>query len=578
MLNGWLFISAGAVLVAALFCVWQYYRFHRAAADLQKKTADDIGRRGAETNRQLYELSILKELGDRIGYSLNVQKIVDIIADSLPQFIEYSTVSSMLVKGGHITFKIHLERSVSRAFIDDVKDRMIKSLSALLGQEFQSGQIEEIVSGAISLESVETPVRSFFNIPLIIREKVVGVFTVAHTVAGLYKEEEMTILYKIVQQASTAVTRLEEVVEAEELKLQAMVEDIAEGVVVVDVFGTITFANKPVADLFGYTVPEMLGKPFLEVLLMQDEKGIPTPVAERPFTLAMRSGTRTFATAYYTRKDRTVFPVSITVAPVMVTGAITGAVATFRDVTREREIDRAKTEFVSLASHQLRTPLSAIGWYSEMLMAGDAGPMTDDQKSYLKEIHDGNTRMVDLVNSLLNVSRLELGTFAIEPQVTDIIAIVESVLAELAPQITEKKQHLEKKFASNIPPISVDVKLFRMIIQNLASNAVKYTSEDGIIGVAVEKKDVDLAITVRDSGYGIPKNQQDKIFSKLFRADNIRKFETEGTGLGLYIVKSILDQSGGSIRFESEEGKGSSFFVTIPLSGMHAKEGARKLS
>jgi PAS domain S-box-containing protein len=569
MFNGWIFISAGSVLIAGFFA-WQY--FHARAIQAVMMSHEK------EMDRRMYELAILKELDERTGYSLNIENIIDIIMGSLHQFIEYSAVSSMLISDEKILFKAHLEKSVSRKFVDDVRGRMLKSLAALLDQELSASRIVEVLSGAILFEGVDTPVRSFFNIPLVIRDKAVGVLTVAHTVAGLYKEEEMTILYKIVQQASTAVNRLEEVVENEERKLSAMVEGIAEGIVVTDRNGIITFTNRPAGMLLGYETSEIIGKVFSAILPMQDEKGIPIPDEKRPLALASLSGTRTFATAYYVRKNGIALPVSITVAPVIVNGAITGAVETFRDITHETEIDRAKTEFVSLASHQLRTPLSAIGWYSEMLMAGDAGAMTDDQKNYLKEIHDGNTRMVDLVNALLNVSRLELGTFAIEPQPTDLVGVTESVLQELAPQIASKNQHLDKKFETGLPQISVDPKLFRMIIQNLASNAVKYTPIGGSVEIIIEKKDSDIAITVRDTGYGIPKNQQNKIFSKLFRADNIRKYETEGTGLGLYIVKSILDQSGGSVRFESEEGKGTTFFATIPITGMKLKEGARKLS
>lgn len=373
----------------------------------------------------------------------------------------------------------------------------------------------------------------------------------------------------------------EETQNREEL-LNSLLDNLPAGVIV-------AHAPEGKIEIMNHIATNMLGRNRKGDLFADDttgiykivhEDGTEYQIKDLPLTITLKTGKPSVESdIYIAHPDGSLIATRGSSVPVNdKNGVMRWVTVVLEDITHEHEIDRAKTEFVSLASHQLRTPLSAIGWYSEMLMAGDAGPMTDDQKNYLKEIHDGNTRMVDLVNSLLNVSRLELGTFAIEPQPTDVVAIVESVLAELAPQITEKKQHLEKKFASDIPLIPVDTKLFRMIIQNLASNAVKYTPAGGAIEIAVEKKDVDLAITVRDNGYGIPKNQQDKIFGKLFRADNIRKFETEGTGLGLYIVKSILDQSGGSVRFESEEGKGSTFFVKIPLSGMHGKEGARKLS
>jgi len=235
--------------------------------------------------------------------------------------------------------------------------------------------------------------------------------------------------------------------------------------------------------------------------------------------------------------------------------------------TKLKQIDIAKTEFVSLASHQLRTPLTSISWYTEMLLAGDAGKLTANQSKYLREIYAGNRRMVELVNALLNVSRLELGTLVFEVRPTDVAAIAKSAVEEQQPQVEGKKLRFSADYEDGLPLVSTDAKLFRMVVQNLLSNAIKYTPEGGGVTFTLglnTTREV-LLITVTDTGYGIPKNQQDKIFTKLFRADNARVKEVEGTGLGLYIVKSIVEHSGGKVWFESEVGKGSRFFVAIPL-------------
>jgi signal transduction histidine kinase len=249
----------------------------------------------------------------------------------------------------------------------------------------------------------------------------------------------------------------------------------------------------------------------------------------------------------------------------------------FRDISREWDIDRSKTEFVSLASHQLRTPLSTISWYAEMLLAGDAGDLNKEQEDYLKEIYNGNKRMVELVNSLLNVSRIELGTLAIETEPTDLNKECESLLKELLPSITKKQIVLEKNIAENIPVIPADPKLVRIIFQNLLTNAIKYTPAHGKITIEISKNDKDILLRVSDNGFGIPKNQQSKVFSKLFRADNAREKETEGTGLGLYIVKLVVEAANGKIWFESEENKGTTFYVTIPAAGMKKHKGTKSL-
>jgi two-component system sensor histidine kinase BarA len=254
-------------------------------------------------------------------------------------------------------------------------------------------------------------------------------------------------------------------------------------------------------------------------------------------------------------------------------------VIVFRDVTKEREIDLAKNEFVSLASHQLRTPLTSIKWFTELLVDEDAGKLTTEQREYTHEIQAAMIRMNDLVASLLDVSRLELGTFIIEPVPTNIISILDSASREQAPTFTEKKQVFTFTHPDTLAEVLVDPKLLRIIVQNLLSNAHKYTPEGGTITLGLEHdKKTGYQITCSDTGYGIPLNQQDSVFKKLFRADNIRTLDVEGTGLGLYIIKTIVDTAGCSIRFISSPGKGTTFTISIPEKGMMSKGGTKKLS
>ncbi|MDA8611456.1 ATP-binding protein, partial [Candidatus Pacebacteria bacterium] len=247
------------------------------------------------------------------------------------------------------------------------------------------------------------------------------------------------------------------------------------------------------------------------------------------------------------------------------------------DITHRKDVDKAKSEFVSLASHQLRTPLSSINWYSEMLMDGDAGKLNKKQKEYLDQIAIGNKRMIDLVNSLLDVSRLELGTFSVDPENADIKKVSDQIFKEIKNISKEKKIKLTKKYEKDLPEISIDIKLTQMIVQNLLSNAVKYTPEKGKVNFRIFKSGKNIQIDVTDTGYGIPDSQKEKIFTKFFRAENVTVLDTEGTGLGLYIIKSVVDTVGGKIWFESKEGKGTTFSVQIPLSGMKKKDGTKKL-
>jgi len=372
------------------------------------------------------------------------------------------------------------------------------------------------------------------------------------------------------------------IIEEEKSKDEALLFNIGEGVIFIGLDRKILYANIESERLLGWKINEMIDSDFFVICQAIDSHGNKIPENERLLNNALNFMNKEFIsnsrTDYlYIKKNKETFPVSITTSRVIMREKIIGAINIFRDITKEKEVDKAKTEFVSLASHQLRTPLTAINWYTEMLLAGDAGKLKPDQKNYLDEIYKGNQRMVDLVNSLLNVSRLELGTFIVEPQIINLIEISNNVIKELNSLITKKFIKLEKKIDNSLYKYSADPKLMYIILQNLLSNAVKYTSEKGKIFFNISKNKNEVLIKVSDNGIGIPKLEQKNIFTKLYMADNVKQTDTEGTGLGLYIVKIIVNNAGGKIWFESIENKGTTFFIRLPLSGMQKKEGTKSL-
>lgn len=373
-------------------------------------------------------------------------------------------------------------------------------------------------------------------------------------------------------------------VEAARLRNAAIIESIGEGIIVTDEYGRITRVNKTGEGLLGLNEEDLLGKYLLDVIsLLNNDK---TPISKNSNVIveALAGGTAMRDNLFVRKKggeESEDVPVSIVASPFLLNNEPLGVVVVIRDITLERQVDVAKTEFVSLASHQLRTPLSAINWYSEMLLDGDAGELNENQRKYMLEVYHGSKRMVDLVNALLNVSRVDLGTFAVDPSVIDLKEITESVLDELKPKIVEKKMNIEKEFDSEVTKITADAKIMRIVIQNLLSNSVKYTPAEGTVGIKITKEDKHLLITVYDNGLGIPEEQQKKIFTKLFRADNARDVDSDGTGLGLYLVKGIVDQASGKIWFESEVNKGTTFYVKLPLEGIakgRGGKGSKKLT
>ncbi len=366
--------------------------------------------------------------------------------------------------------------------------------------------------------------------------------------------------------------------ELQKAKDEAILGGIGDAVFAIDTDKKIILFNPVAQQLSGFAASEALGKPYSEVLKFTSEDG---RLIKDEFIKTAFRGQKTTMTNHTViiNKNNESIPVGDSAAPIFGdNNKVVGVVVVFRDTTQERAIDRAKTEFVSLASHQLRTPLTSIRWYSEMLLAGDAGKLKSDQEKFIQNILEGNNRMVNLVNSLLNVSRVELGSFEVNPVPTKIVEIFESLLSELLPQIKSKSLVINKKYDESLKILNLDPQLIRIVLQNLLSNAVKYTPNEGRVDIIVNKLNKTFKITISDTGYGIPKSQQSKIFTKLFRADNAKQKVSEGNGLGLYLVKAIIEQSKGKVWFESEENKGTNFYIELPLSGMKPKTGSKALS
>ena len=363
----------------------------------------------------------------------------------------------------------------------------------------------------------------------------------------------------------------------------AILSSMVECLIGVSGEGKVLFMNQIAMAMTGLAGVDAYGKNINEILpLFKNDELISE--ANSPIYKAIKN--RDMGRVYlydnvYTKdKSGRVFPIILSAVPLsedLSEGGIS-IIVMFHDISTEKAVDHAKTEFVSLAAHQLRMPLTTIRWYVEMLLDGDQGPILEGQKEYISEIEESNKRMIFLVNNLLNVSRVRLGTFTIEPVPSDLTKIVESVIAEFRPIITKKKMNIETEFSEQTKIFNADSNLMRVIFQNLISNALKYTADEGKIKVSIGENNDRFFLSVVDNGYGIPKEDQSKIFTQLYRADNVREKEADGSGLGLYMIKTIIEEAGGTIAFTSEENKGTQFFVTFPKTGMKAKKGSVKLT
>lgn len=243
-----------------------------------------------------------------------------------------------------------------------------------------------------------------------------------------------------------------------------------------------------------------------------------------------------------------------------------GILIVLHDITRDKLIEKMKTEFVSIAAHQLRTPLSAIKWTLKMMLDGDAGKITEDQKDLLEKTYISNERMISLINDLLNVTRIEEGRFLYRQENIQLEDIVDLVVESSTELLEMKKIKLDIDVPKDLmPEVKVDKEKMSLVVQNLLENAVKYSKEGSDIKIILENKGNEALFKIIDKGVGIPKNQQERIFTKFFRGDNVIALETEGSGLGLYTSKNIVEAHKGKIWFDSGENNGTTFYFTVPF-------------
>ena len=356
----------------------------------------------------------------------------------------------------------------------------------------------------------------------------------------------------------------------------AMLANISDAVVATDEQGVIAIINNAALKSLGLERKNVIGRKITEVIFAQDDEGNPIPNDQRCTQKVLATGnsaTTSVSTAYYyMRANKEKFPVAITATPVKFTfnGKAISVMEIFRDITKEKEIDRQKSEFISIASHQLRTPLGSMRWNLE-LMESEIPSSPKEAQERLREVHKINVRVINLVRDLLNVTRIDQGRVEDEPEPTDVADIIQSAIKEIEPQAHEKSISIEMKIKTpDTPVIVIDVKRFREVIQNLLTNAVRYTLSGGHVHVEIDHTDHSLEIAVLDTGIGIPEKEYSRIFSKFARAENAAVIDTEGSGLGLYIVKSYVAGWGGKIWFESKVGKGTTFHVSLPQTPQHA--------
>jgi len=365
---------------------------------------------------------------------------------------------------------------------------------------------------------------------------------------------------------SSALKRIADESTHDTARLEALFASIGEGIIATDETGTITRINKKALHLLSMRERDVLGKPFLSAIVAVHDNGKPISAFDRPIVKAFQTGKSITSRTLYRKKDGVPLPISLTVSAIIYRGRPIGAIEVFRDLTDDIRSDKLKSEFISIASHQLRTPLSAVNMYAMMLRDGMAGSLTSDQQIYIETILTSARRMNVLIDTLLSITRLEAGSIELHMQSVHPNELTQEVLQEFIPTAHEKKLSLTIEVPRTMKSVYTDGLMVKEICANLLSNAVKYTPKGGAIRFALTETPTEVQWTVQDTGYGIPTSEQKNIFLKFFRAENIVDKDVSGTGLGLYLIKNIAERLGGDLWFESTENVGSIFHFSLPRS------------
>ena len=424
--------------------------------------------------------------------------------------------------------------------------------------------------------------RAVLGVPLISNDEVIGVMMLFHSETGAFTMQQLDLvevaaiqvanainnanLYLLIRDQAERLGRLLHAEQIETAKSQAILESIADGVLVADSYSRIILGNRPASVILDIPRQRLIGKSVNELLGLYGHSGdswIHTIEKWAQNSEAVED--LTFLADELTIEDKVV---SVHLSPVMAGKQFFGTVSIFRDITKEVEVDKLKSEFVSTVSHELRTPMTSIKGYADLMLMGAAGSMTPPQQRYLKVIKNNADRLHMLVNDLLNISRIETGKTTLDLRPLDIPQVMEQVVeGHLRGRIQHEQKNLEVsiQIEPSLPLVNADHAKVTQILTNLIDNAFNYTPQHGKIHLKVTKNGDYVYVSVQDSGIGISRDNQLKIFDRFFRAEDEHVQAIPGTGLGLAIVRSLIEMHGGELTVESRLGEGSTFTFNLPV-------------
>ncbi len=349
----------------------------------------------------------------------------------------------------------------------------------------------------------------------------------------------------------------------EKTKCEMVLASIGDGMIVVNQDGNVMMMNHEAENMFGWELIELVGRNLAENISCEDEKGGFIGYKERIMTQALSSNKTIHANAYYYRKDNAKFPASVTASPITFEGKVIGAIGIFRDITKEKEVDRMKTDFVSTVSHEIRTPLTTIREGISQALDGILGEITDKQRDVFTIALEDSDRLKRIIDNLLDIAKIEAGKVELKKELADIVSLVKASASAFSLSAKEKGIEIRAHFSKPKIKVFVDRDRIIQVFTNLIGNSLKFTPH-GYIDIFVDEKDGCVECAVSDSGKGIAKDNLTRLFSKFQQFGRVHGPGEKGTGLGLSICKGIIELHKGKIWAESEVSKGTRVNFILP--------------
>jgi PAS domain S-box-containing protein len=411
------------------------------------------------------------------------------------------------------------------------------------------------------------PLRQVIALPLIFHASTVGVIYVFRAAVNVaFSHDDEQLLQSFADQAAIAVSnaRLYQSILSEKQRLDAIIEQSADGVMILDSRWRITTFNRAMEQLTGWPREEAIGRPCAEVLAIHTAQGVniclvdcplqrrppdPNPMAEGWIT--PRDGRDIYVHSHY----------SVQRGP---NAEFLGAIANVRDITDQKIEAEMQNTFISVISHELKTPVSIIKGYAETLARDDAEWDRATLRDGLQVIVEEADRLAKQIGGLLEISRLQADGMRLDPTDWALPALAKQVTERFAAQVDERYT-FELRFPDDFPAVHADYERVRTVLENLVSNAVKYSPDGGVIRITGRDNGDHAIIAVSDQGIGIATEEQSKLFRRFYRVDNRLRRETQGAGLGLFLSRAIIEAHGGRIWVESQPGRGTRFVFTLPL-------------